>query len=63
MPEDRSDKLWNQWGIGMQRNEIVILMPPRRLSKDAALTFAAWIVAVAAGVDEFGKRLDEICSL
>jgi len=63
MPEDRSDKLWNQWGVGMQGGEIVILMPPKRLSKDVALTFAAWIVALADSGDDFQKRLDEICSL
>jgi len=63
MPEDRRYKLWNQWGVGMQGDSIVILGPPRRLSKDAALTFAAWIVALANAGDEFQKRLDEICSL
>ena len=63
MPEDRSDKLWNKWGVGMQRDEIVILGPPHRLSKDAALTFAAWIVALAGTGDDFQKRLDEIYSL
>lgn len=63
MPEDRSDKLWNQWGVGMQGDSIVILGPPRRLSKDSALTFAAWIVALTGAGDEFQKRLEEICSL
>jgi len=63
MPEDRRYKLWNQWGVGMQGDSIVIFGPPRRLSKDAALTFAAWIVALANAGDEFQKRLDEICSL
>ena len=57
------DKLWNQWGVGMQGNEIVVLMPPKRLSKDAALTFAAWIVAITGRDDEFRERLDQICSL
>ncbi len=47
----------------MQADEIVVLMPPRRLSKDDALTFAAWIVALAGAGDDFQKRLDEICSL
>ena len=60
MPEDN---LMNQWGVGMQAGEIVVLMPPRRLSKDDALTFAAWIVALAGAGDDFQKRLDEICSL
>lgn len=63
MPEDRTDKLWNQWGVGAQGDWIVILGPPQRLSKDAALTFAAWIVALTGSGDEFQKRLDEICSL
>ena len=61
MPEKHS--LWNKWGIGMQADEIVVLMPPRRLSKDDALTFAAWIVALTGAGDDFQKRLDEICSL
>jgi len=47
----------------MQRDEIVILGPPQRLSKDDALTFAAWIGALTGAGDDFQKRLDEICSL
>lgn len=58
------DKLFNKWGVGVQGDKIVILLPPQRLSKDAALTFAAWIVALAeGGTEEFSKRLDEIFSL
>lgn len=57
------DRLLNQWGVGVQGDSIVVLMPPRRLSKDAALTFAAWIVALADRDDEFSKRLDEIWRL
>jgi hypothetical protein len=57
------DSLWNKWGVGAQGDWIVILGPPRRLSKDDALTFAAWIVALTGAGDEFQKRLDEICSL
>jgi len=55
--------IWNQWGIGMQGDEIVVLIPPKRLSKDDALTFAAWIVALTGNSEEFSKRLDKICSL
>ena len=65
MPEVRSDNLWNQWGVGMQGDSIVILGPPRRLSKDDALTFAAWIVALTGRDDEFQKRLtdaQDVCS-
>ena len=57
------DKLFNRWGVGVQGDSIVVLMPPRRLSKDDAITFAAWIVALADQGDEFSKRLDEIFSL
>ena len=61
MPD--KDSLWNKWGVGMQGDSIVILGSPRRLSKDDALTFAAWIVALTGAEDEFQKRLNEICSL
>ena len=57
------NNIWNRWGVGVQADKIVILMPPRRLSKDDALTFAAWIVALADRGDDFSKRLDEIFSL
>lgn len=37
----------NKHMVGVMGQEIVIMNPPRRLSKDDALMFAAWIVALA----------------
>jgi len=59
-----NDGLGNMWGIGMQGGDIIILLPPRKLSKNSAITFAAWIVALAErGEGEFQSRLNEIMAL
>ncbi len=53
----------NKHAVGARGADIVILIPPTRLSRDDALAFAAWIVAIAdpAG-DDFAKKLAEICA-
>ena len=54
----------NMWGVGVQAENIIILMPPRKLSKDDAVEFAAWIVALAeTRENQFLSMLDEINSI
>lgn len=54
---------FNKHMVGTQAGKIVILNPPRMLSGEEALVFAAWIVAQAdPGGDKFAKVLEEICN-
>jgi len=41
----------NRHGVGVMGDGIVILNPPRTLSKREALVFAAWIVALVGDDD------------
>jgi hypothetical protein len=56
--------LANKHFVGLQGQNIVILNPPSRLSKDDALLFAAWIVALADyehdGIDAFNEVLEAV---
>lgn len=46
MAETKVD-LGNDQGIGVMGDDIVVLMPARKMSKQDALRHAAWIVAIA----------------
>lgn len=39
--------VWNQQGVGVHGDALVILNPPTRLTKQEALNFAAWLVELA----------------
>lgn len=46
----------NYFGVGMRDRKVVVLNPPGKgvkLSREAALNFAAWLVAIASTVEEF----------
>lgn len=60
---DKEMDLFNRWMVGVNMDDIVIMMPPTRLTNDQALVFAAWIVALADPIGEkFKKTLDAICN-
>jgi hypothetical protein len=48
--------------VGWQGGEIVVMRPAARMTKQQALTHAAWLVAVADDNDEFAKYLDAVRS-
>jgi hypothetical protein len=37
----------NKWMVGAGGRNVVVLNPPRQLTPDEALVFAAWLVALA----------------
>lgn len=45
----------NQFFVGVQGNDVVIMKPPHRMSKPEALVFAAWIATLA---DDDGISFD-----
>ncbi len=48
----------NEFAIGISGEHVRLLVPPpRELTKDRALLFAAWIVAVA---DPFGEKFAKV---
>lgn len=53
--------IFNRFGVGVQGDEIVILMPPHgSITKEAALVMAAWLVALADTDDKFADILEEV---
>jgi hypothetical protein len=42
---------FNKFGVGLAGADVVILMPPRRLSPADAVMFAAWLVTMAKIAD------------
>ena len=54
----------NRFGVGVQGDGVVIVMPPRGIiSKDDAILLAAWLVALADPLeDRFEKVLHAIQS-
>ena len=51
----------NEQGVGSKGDDIVILLPKIRMTKEEALVHAAWLVAVAADDrDHFLKILEEV---
>jgi len=45
------DETTNKHFVGLQGDEIVVLRPPTRLSRQDALLLAAWLVALAEQED------------
>ncbi len=52
----------NLQAVGMNGDEIVILMPRARMTKAEALIHAGWLVVLADHDDEFQQILEEIKS-
>lgn len=53
----------NKYIVGAAGKDIVIMNPPSRLSKEDALMFAAWIVALAdMSGEQFEKALEAVWS-
>jgi len=55
----------NKHMVGVQADQILVMLPPTRLTKTEALVYAAWIVALAdddAGEEgsQFSKVLDAV---
>jgi hypothetical protein len=53
---------FNKWMLGLQGDEILVLNPPRQLTKEEALIFAAWLVILAGTMEEFNKAYEEVCN-
>jgi hypothetical protein len=52
---------YNKYGVCVTGGGIAILMPPKNeISKEDALMFAAWLVALAGGEMEFRKALNAV---
>lgn len=50
----------NEQMVSVVDGDIVILMPKRRMNKEEALRFAAWIVALSDIDDEFDDILKAV---
>lgn len=37
----------NKWMVGCRAKNVIVFKPPREMSADEALVFAAWVVAMA----------------
>lgn len=54
--------VFNKHGVSLKGDQIALLIPPAAfvpMSKDEALTLAAWLVVLA---DPLGERFEEIIS-
>jgi hypothetical protein len=40
----------NRFGVALSNNGIIILIPPRHMSNDAAINLAAWLLILAGDV-------------
>jgi hypothetical protein len=49
--------MFNKWIVGLLADDIVILNPPRRLTKAEAVEFACWLAIMA---DPEGKEFDRV---
>jgi hypothetical protein len=45
---------------GRQGDQVVVVLPRGRMSREEALTHAAWLVTLAEGEDEFGAYLKAV---
>ena len=53
----------NKHLVSSNGEDVLIMNPPQRLTKDEAVEFAAWLVAVAgADEKEFNAKFQEVCS-
>jgi len=53
----------NTFGVGMQRDRVVVLnAPPTLMTKHEALNLAAWLVALADDRFEFAALLETVLS-
>lgn len=52
----------NYQAVGMNSDEIVILMPRARMTKEEALIHAAWLVVLADDENEFPEILEQVKS-
>ncbi len=52
----------NYQAVGMNSDEIVILMPRARMTKEEALIHAAWLVSIADDKNEFSEILKQVRS-
>lgn len=50
----------NKFLVGVQADDVVIMMPTGPMSKLDALGLAAWLVALADEGDQFGRILDAV---
>ena len=46
--------------VGCGGEDILVMMPKKKMTKKEALLHAAWLVALADDNDEFGKILDAV---
>jgi hypothetical protein len=54
----------NKWMVGVRASQIYFMCGvPETMSKDDALLFAAWIVALADNGDKFEKILAKVQSI
>lgn len=51
---------FNKYMVGVQGENIVVLNPPDKMTKEEALTFAAWIVTLADDNEDFGDILTAV---
>ena len=59
MVTDTEMDTFNKYMVGVQGDNIVIMMPPRApMSKADALMFAAWIITLADDDETFQKALE-----
>lgn len=62
--EPQEPETWNQFGVGMQGEKIVILFLPRvaqGMTPRDALNLAAFIVAIADDHGQFPELLKKVC--
>jgi hypothetical protein len=51
----------NKYGVGSKGHNIIVMLPPREMTKDEALEFAAWIAVMADPIgDKFKLVMSEV---
>lgn len=48
--------------VGVQGNDIIILMPKQKMTKPEALVLAAWLMTLADDNDDFGLIIQKVQS-
>ncbi len=58
--EKKGIKMFNQYLVGVSGSGISVMRPPKEMTEEEALEFAAWIVCLAGGREKFLPVLDEL---